>query len=352
MIKKDNTIYQLRQSDLFDCHVKVPTTEADELSFKWKGAKITEHIWQQIILFFADHADNEVQVRLYYHAQNKEWAAWAMPQEYPCGMSTKELPKHPDFEKNLKLWSNGWTLFGSVHHHCEASAFQSGTDLRDEEAYTGIHITLGKLDKERWDWHHRIYAGGTKFVGNLTDWFDIPIEYSWVPSNIANDLIIAWLTHKPQWTKPPVGSYPDQWKENLKPKATTWKNAKDDFHDRFDFGSKEYWDREYQIYDNKKATRPCEPDLDVLDRLVNMMSHDTLWDTIIRAAYFDWTTSGMPSATEVVETIIDYFDLKVDEVEFNALLDLVNEQADLGDIDLWPDESDTVEESKTPQADC
>ena len=46
-------------------------------------------------------------------------------------------------------------MFGTVHHHCSTSAFQSGTDEADETNREGFHFTIGNLDKEDIDIHFR-----------------------------------------------------------------------------------------------------------------------------------------------------------------------------------------------------
>ncbi len=33
----------------------------------------------------------------------------------------------------------------SAHHHCSASAFQSGTDEENERGQDGLHITVGRM---------------------------------------------------------------------------------------------------------------------------------------------------------------------------------------------------------------
>jgi hypothetical protein len=53
-------------------------------------------------------------------------------------------------------------MFGTVHHHCSSSAFQSGTDHSDELSREGLHFTIGNLDKPfDLDIHARITIGKT-----------------------------------------------------------------------------------------------------------------------------------------------------------------------------------------------
>jgi hypothetical protein len=39
-------------------------------------------------------------------------------------------------------------MVGTIHSHCNFSAFHSGTDTHDEETFDGIHITLGHVDRK------------------------------------------------------------------------------------------------------------------------------------------------------------------------------------------------------------
>lgn len=41
----------------------------------------------------------------------------------------------------------GWVPIGTIHSHCDFSAFHSGTDTSDEASFDGIHITLGHVNR-------------------------------------------------------------------------------------------------------------------------------------------------------------------------------------------------------------
>lgn len=41
----------------------------------------------------------------------------------------------------------GWIRIGTIHSHCDFSAFHSGTDTSDEASFDGIHITLGHVNR-------------------------------------------------------------------------------------------------------------------------------------------------------------------------------------------------------------
>ncbi|MCR6656606.1 MAG: hypothetical protein NVV63_12530 [Opitutus sp.] len=126
----------------------------------WSGAPIPVSLWREVLAFFKwsyDTTKSETQVRLFYHFHRGEWRAHAFPQEKNSGMTTKELPDHPNMAADMKaILDDGFTVWGTVHHHCAAQAFQSGTDLSDEQGQAGIHITVGNMDKPEHSIHRAL----------------------------------------------------------------------------------------------------------------------------------------------------------------------------------------------------
>ena len=102
----------------------------------YSGPKFDPAIWHQVMSFFRwthKEMDSESQVRLYVNTKLGRWGAWAFPQDARTGMSARELPRR---KPRNRRWSglprgtrsrpDDWLYFGTVHHHCSASAFQSG----------------------------------------------------------------------------------------------------------------------------------------------------------------------------------------------------------------------------------
>ncbi len=194
----------------------------------WVGGKIPMATWKTILAFFKKHKTDEVQVRLYYNPTTKEWRPHAFPQDYPSGMATRELPNHPNMTVDSDLFPHPWLRMGSVHHHCSASAFQSGTDRTDEETVCGIHITVGKLNDPKWEIHTRISvripgaldAEGKLLYGptqtfydaELSQWFDIP--QSWKD---VLPMSLHMMALKEEMLQPPGDeiAFPTRWEENL-----------------------------------------------------------------------------------------------------------------------------------------
>ena len=105
---------------------------------EYAGPKFTPEMWHQLVSFFRwthKEMQSESQVRLYVTYKLGRWGAWAFPQVARTGMSAREVPTQESPEKAMErfaFWqsapSDDWLYFGTVHHHCSASAFQSSTD--------------------------------------------------------------------------------------------------------------------------------------------------------------------------------------------------------------------------------
>lgn len=143
----------------------------------WTAKKMTPELWQQIVGFMiwsqTEHKQ-EAQLRLFFNTTTQEWAAVPYPQE-PNGMTTNEIDR-PELLAELRkgLEDSDWVGFGTVHHHCTSSAFQSGTDHKDEINQPGFHVTLGSLDKAEMDFHCRFCHNGCFTETSLNVFIDYP----------------------------------------------------------------------------------------------------------------------------------------------------------------------------------
>ena len=127
----------------------IPETKVEDLKLQWTGGEIPKKLFREILGFFKWSYDKhgcESQVRLYYNPTTRDWKAIPMPQFIQAGLVSNENDTHPDFNKlKLEMEDKGYGHIGSAHHHCNASAFQSGTDLKDEITTEGFHYTIGAL---------------------------------------------------------------------------------------------------------------------------------------------------------------------------------------------------------------
>ena len=202
---------------------------------EWRGGQIPISLWQTVLAFFQAHKSNEVQVRLYYNPVSKEWKAHAFPQEYPSGMTTKELPNHKNTAEDAAMFPEPWVRMGSVHHHCSMAAFQSGTDKTDEEGVVGLHITVGKLNDPKFDIHSRVClrlpgtldaegkcTSGPQQVfydADLSQWFCLPETWeSMLPAAVLR-IALNYMLSAPVAKE--IG-YPQRWEDNLIKYESKW----------------------------------------------------------------------------------------------------------------------------------
>lgn len=174
----NNQLLKRVDTDLFKGWA--PATEykvlTDKPRFTWKGAKIPFALWTEVVCFLRwtqEMFKEEAMMTFFYHTEEKKWSAWPFPQE-PNGMSIKLLPEHPLYIPDRAQFGKGWIQAGSIHHHCAAAAFQSGTDNKDEQDRDGVHITLGKMDENILDVHVRQVFEGVMGDTYILDWVETP----------------------------------------------------------------------------------------------------------------------------------------------------------------------------------
>jgi hypothetical protein len=73
--------------------------------------------------------------------------------QYPIGLHY-EVPTLPP----------GWTLLGDVHSHVDGAAYASGTDQRDEAYRAGLHIVVGRIDRDPPDVYVAAVVDRTRFT--------------------------------------------------------------------------------------------------------------------------------------------------------------------------------------------
>jgi hypothetical protein len=184
---------------------------------RWNGGKITTELWQRVLRFLEwsqEHTKSEAVLHLLYHDVAREWEAIVLPQEGYTGMTVKLLPDHPDradaFRSLPVKAGSSWELMGTVHHHCGAGAFQSGTDSADEKTKEGLHLTIGNLNDKQYSIHARSSFRGTMHEATLTDWFEF--DSSGLPQAVFDTVLRHRLT-APTMAADDV--FPIWWKANV-----------------------------------------------------------------------------------------------------------------------------------------
>lgn len=186
----------------------------------YTGPRFNPLMWHQVLSFFRwTHKEmgSESQVRLYVNTKLGRWGAWAFPQEAGTGMSAKEIVTLETPEQageRFASWgsepSGDWLYFCTVHHHCGASAFQSGTDEENERNQDGLHLTVGRMDAERHDLHARFYLAGNCFAPDLSRFWTVdPDLAAQVPLSLHDELARFQMCEKL------VVDFPDAWRKNI-----------------------------------------------------------------------------------------------------------------------------------------
>lgn len=222
--KPASVLKQVKEvSGLFHCLLehRVVDTKA---AITWNGPKIPEEEWQKVLAFFQwtyDTTHSESQVRFYVNPRLQTWKAWAYPQEASTGMSARELDTDEAKAQRAQFSdSEGWLYFGTVHHHCAMSAFQSGTDEANEKNQDGIHITVGNMASDHYTLHERFYLNGQLINHDLNWFYEVPADtvdevpqwaQKFLPKDIKDLLARGAMCKKVDKD----ATFPDQWKENL-----------------------------------------------------------------------------------------------------------------------------------------
>ena len=198
-----------QDTGLYEGPVRILLENIEDPVLNWKGAKITKELWRQIVAFMAatyEAFSSEAQLRLYYNEELSAWRVAVFPQYIGTGMFSEEIKDHKDREEVFESVpsESGWKECGTVHHHCSYSAFQSGTDHKDEIEKNGFHITLGDLDNnKKYSFHSRVSFRGIMYESVPLQWLDYEKE----------EEISAAATKEEE--------YPEAWDEYLHEKPKT-----------------------------------------------------------------------------------------------------------------------------------
>lgn len=157
--------------------------ETKEVDIHWKGGKIPASILWECLAWFRkvnEKHSSEAQARLGYNPETGEWCWVAFPQYVVAGLYSKEIPADEltDEQNAMRLRATremaegGFMEAGTIHSHCDAGAFASGTDDKDEISQNGVHITLGHITSEQPEIHGRVVFRKIKYPIHWADWLD------------------------------------------------------------------------------------------------------------------------------------------------------------------------------------
>ncbi len=75
----------------------------------------------------------------------------------------------------------GYQLIGTIHSHCDGSAYHSSTDFSDECDFDGLHITLGHVNQPYFSFSASLVVNGSRFLLYPVDVVANLVEKEWVP---------------------------------------------------------------------------------------------------------------------------------------------------------------------------
>lgn len=109
--------------------------------FTWTGEKIPGSIISQAHDFFKriydkHHAEAEVLITM--HNETNQFRLF-VPFQRVTHMGVKSVYEPTHIHKD-------YTVVGTLHSHCDFTAFHSGTDSSDASEMDGVHFTIGKVD--------------------------------------------------------------------------------------------------------------------------------------------------------------------------------------------------------------
>jgi hypothetical protein len=117
-----------------------------EASCRLRMAKISALTAARALTFFRKvfaSYRSEAEVMLLYNDKERQYDLYCPEQRVTGGHVDYKLGD--DYQKFLQTLGKDWKSVGTIHSHCDFSAFHSGTDVDDEANQDGIHITFGHV---------------------------------------------------------------------------------------------------------------------------------------------------------------------------------------------------------------
>ncbi len=215
---------------------------------EWLTFTIDINIFREVMRYFQaiyDEHQSEAAVLLLLNQKTKEWKILYVVQVSAAGGSViyaqpiREANGTEDWNKKRvieaidkdkvaskrhsavcdyyeTLLAEGFRIFGTIHSHCNFSAFHSSVDDHDENDFDGLHITVGKV-RSGWDYSCRYMVQGASFKVNIKEVLGVKslddvekdVDKIEVPESLM-DLMMPKLLRPQHFAVKPTGTWVGQ----------------------------------------------------------------------------------------------------------------------------------------------
>ena len=166
-----NGLFLCRQLQLFRSCVPVNTWPSELLDqqplLEHSYPRVPKQVFEQLVGFFAVMAEKrgcEAAAYLVFDRVN-ETVSTLIPKQRATmrrSWSGRELPVGLEYDHPTGL-SKDQMILGTVHSHVYESAYSSAVDVNDETEKPGVHIVIGRLDRDPPDLHAEAVVDGKRF---------------------------------------------------------------------------------------------------------------------------------------------------------------------------------------------
>jgi hypothetical protein len=132
----------------------IPFLDEANLNTKFTLPNIPAKIVHQAKTFFRavfDNHQSESYLTLFYSKKLNDYNLWCPKQTVSYGSVNYDRTDTVPVDERDYFGSegSGWQMVGTIHSHCDFSAFHSGTDEADEASFDGIHLTFGHVNSDK-----------------------------------------------------------------------------------------------------------------------------------------------------------------------------------------------------------
>jgi len=132
---------------------EIPFLQSVAKTGKFTLPKISAVVMAQAKTFFESvfaKYHSESYLTLLYSKKLQDYRLWCPTQEVSYSSVNYDRADSVPVEERAYIGADGdgWQPVGTIHSHCDFSAFHSGTDQADESTFDGIHLTFGHVNSK------------------------------------------------------------------------------------------------------------------------------------------------------------------------------------------------------------